>query len=59
MSKVKEEGDSHYEMLYIVPNQYTEDEAKEIATKIKKLLPTKVVKLLMKKSGEGKNLPTK
>jgi ribosomal protein S6 len=38
MSKLKKEGSSHYEMLYIVPNKYTEDEAKEIHKNTKKII---------------------
>lgn len=33
MSKTKSSGLSHYEMLFIVPNKYTEDEAKQVITK--------------------------
>lgn len=38
MSKVKKEGNSHYEMLYIVPNKFTEEEAQKIAGKTKKII---------------------
>lgn len=38
MSKVKKEGNSHYEMLYIVPNKFTEEEAQKIAEKTKKII---------------------
>ena len=34
MSKTKPSGASRYELLFIVPNQYTEDEAKAIITKV-------------------------
>ncbi|MCF7860363.1 30S ribosomal protein S6 [Patescibacteria group bacterium] len=34
MSKSKASGLSRYEMLFIVPNNYTEDEAKSIAEKV-------------------------
>lgn len=34
MSKTKKTGAGHYEILFIVPNKFTEDEAKKIATKI-------------------------
>ena len=38
MSKVKKEGATHYEILYIVPNNFTEDEAKKIDGNVKKLI---------------------
>ncbi len=59
MSKVKEEGDSHYEMLYIVPNQYTEDEAKEIATKIKKTITDEGGKITHEEEWGGKKFAYK
>ncbi|MGE5425636.1 MAG: 30S ribosomal protein S6 [Bacillota bacterium] len=34
MSKTKPSGASRYELLFIVPNQYTEDEAKTIIAKV-------------------------
>lgn len=34
MSKTKKSGDGHYEMLFIVPNKFTEDEAKKIIAKV-------------------------
>jgi len=34
MSKTKKTGAGHYEILFIVPNKFTEDEAKKIATKV-------------------------
>ncbi|MDP3836687.1 MAG: 30S ribosomal protein S6 [bacterium] len=34
MSKTKPSGASRYELLFVVPNQYTEDEAKAIVTKV-------------------------
>jgi ribosomal protein S6 len=36
MSKVKSSEKIHYEMLYIVPNKFTEDEAAAIGEKVKK-----------------------
>jgi small subunit ribosomal protein S6 len=36
MSKVKSSEKSRYELLYIIPNKFTEDEAKAIDEKIKK-----------------------
>ncbi|MDD5528383.1 MAG: 30S ribosomal protein S6 [Patescibacteria group bacterium] len=36
MSKVKKTENFHYEMLYIIPNKFTEDEAKAINEKIEK-----------------------
>lgn len=38
MSKTKKSSLTRYEMLFIIPNHYTEDEAKEIITKTEKLL---------------------
>lgn len=38
MSKVKKEGANHYEMLYIVPSKYTEDEVKVVVGKIEKIV---------------------
>jgi small subunit ribosomal protein S6 len=35
MSKVKKTENFHYELLYIIPNKFTEDEAKAIDAKIK------------------------
>ncbi|MBU1864723.1 MAG: 30S ribosomal protein S6, partial [Candidatus Omnitrophica bacterium] len=36
--KVKKEGNMHYEMLFIIPNKYTDNEAVEIASKIKTIV---------------------
>jgi small subunit ribosomal protein S6 len=36
MSKVKKIENAHYELLFIIPNKFTEDEAKAIDEKIKK-----------------------
>ncbi|NCB20632.1 MAG: 30S ribosomal protein S6 [Clostridia bacterium] len=38
MSKTKKSSLTRYEMLFIIPNHYTEDEAKEIINKTEKLL---------------------
>ncbi len=38
MSKTKFTGSTHYEILFIVPNKFTEDEAKTIADNIKKII---------------------
>jgi len=38
MSKSKPSGPSHYEMLFIVANNYTEDEAKAIVTKVENVI---------------------
>ncbi len=35
----------HYELMYIIANKYTEDEAKEIAKKIEKMLKEKKAKI--------------
>jgi small subunit ribosomal protein S6 len=36
MSKVKKTESTHYELLFIIPNKFTEDEAKAIDEKVKK-----------------------
>lgn len=38
MSKTKASGMSRYEIMFIVPNQYTEDEAKTIIGRVEKML---------------------
>lgn len=38
MSKSKASGPSHYEMLFIVANNYTEEEAKTIVTKVETIV---------------------
>ena len=38
MTKVKSSKTLHYELLYIVPNKYTEDELKPITAKISKII---------------------
>lgn len=38
MSKTKKTGDGHYEILFIIPNKFTEDEAKKISVKIEKII---------------------
>ena len=38
MSKTKKTGAGHYEILFIVPNKFTEDEAKKIATKVETMI---------------------
>ena len=41
MSKTKKTGLEHYEMLYIIPNKFTEDEAVKINEKVKKIIKDK------------------
>ncbi len=41
MSKVKQETRGHYELLYIIPNKFTEEEAGQIHEKIKENLSQK------------------
>ena len=41
MSKVKQETRGHYELLYIIPNKFTEEEAGQIHEKIKENLNQK------------------
>lgn len=38
MSKVKPSGDSRYELLYIISNEFSEDEVKPIAEKVNNLI---------------------
>jgi small subunit ribosomal protein S6 len=38
MSKTKTSGATHYEMLFIVPNRFTDDEAKTIAGQVEKMI---------------------
>jgi len=38
MSKTKASGANHYEILFIVPNKFTEDEAKKIIDNTKKVI---------------------
>lgn len=38
MSKTKPSGLIHYEMLFIIPNKFTDDEAKKVFEKVKTLL---------------------
>ncbi len=38
MSKTKEIGANHYEILFIIPNNYTEDEAKKISQNTEEMI---------------------
>lgn len=38
MSKTKDGGNTHYELLYIISNKFTEDEVKPIADKVAKIV---------------------
>lgn len=38
MSKTKKENTGHYEVLYIIPNKFTDEEAKEIVSKVEGLI---------------------
>lgn len=38
MSKTKPSGPGHYEILFIVANKYTEEEAKNIVSKVEKII---------------------
>ncbi len=38
MSKIKSSSSSHYELLFIIPNRYTEGEANLIVDKVKKII---------------------
>jgi hypothetical protein len=47
MSKVKQETRGHYELLYIIPNKFTEEEAGQIHEKIKENLNQHVTHILL------------
>jgi small subunit ribosomal protein S6 len=38
MSKTKPSGLGHYEILFIIPNKYTEDEAKQVVKEVQKII---------------------
>jgi small subunit ribosomal protein S6 len=38
MSKTKTTGTTHYEVLFIIPNKFTDDEAKTIASEVEKTI---------------------
>lgn len=38
MSKTKKSGKTHYEILFILPNKFTDDEAKTVAAKVEKVI---------------------
>lgn len=38
MSKTKTSGTTHYEILFIIPNKFTDDEAKTVASKTEQLI---------------------
>ncbi len=38
MSKTKKSGAGYYEILFIVPNKFTEEEAKKISSKVEKMI---------------------
>ncbi|MFA6994846.1 MAG: 30S ribosomal protein S6 [Patescibacteria group bacterium] len=40
MSKTKTTGATHYEVLFIIPNKFTDDEAKNVAGQVEKILTT-------------------
>jgi len=40
MSKTKTTGMTHYEILFIAPNKFTDDEAKTVAGQVEKILTT-------------------
>lgn len=46
MSKSKASGPSRYEMLFIVPNNFTEDEAKSIITKVEGIVSENGAKIV-------------
>ncbi|MFH1427386.1 MAG: 30S ribosomal protein S6 [Patescibacteria group bacterium] len=56
MSKVKKIEISRYELLYIVPNKYTEDEANEINKKTKEMITNNKAKITFSENWGKKNL---
>lgn len=38
MSKTKKSEQNHYEMLFIIPNKFTDDEAKKVVTKVEEII---------------------
>jgi len=38
MSKTKKTGATHYEILFIVPNKFTDDEAKTVVSQVEKII---------------------
>ncbi|MGI6373808.1 MAG: 30S ribosomal protein S6 [Patescibacteria group bacterium] len=40
MSKTKKSGAKHYEILFIVPNKFTEEEAKQVIAKVEGIITT-------------------
>lgn len=40
MSKTKASGTTHYEILFIIPNKFTDDEAKTVAEKVGQVITT-------------------
>lgn len=38
MSKTKNSGATHYEILFIIPNKFTEDEAKTVSAQVEKVI---------------------
>lgn len=38
MSKTKTTGETHYEILFILPNRFTDDEAKAVSAQVEKIV---------------------
>jgi len=38
MSKTKKAGNNHYEILFIIPNKYTDDEARQVYERVEKMI---------------------
>jgi len=56
MSKSKPSGASRYELLFIVPNQYTEDEAKTIIAKVEGIVVENGAKIVFQEFWGKKKL---
>lgn len=59
MSKTKRAGVGHYEILFIIPNKFTEDEAKKLTEKIEGIITTDGGKITLKEFWGKKRLAYK
>ncbi len=59
MSKTKKTGAGHYEILFIVPNKFTEDEAKKIASKVEGMITSAEGKITLSEFWGKKKLAYK
>ncbi len=59
MSKTKRAGAGHYEILFIIPNKFTEDEAKKLAEKIEGIISADGGKITLREFWGKKRLAYK